>query len=329
MGKDGPVSNQYPPPGRAGASALPPVLRGAVDLSSLAAPRQQPAAAGTAPSAPSSSPAIVNVSTADFETAVIRRSMEVPVVVELWATGAPEGAELSAALDKVARESGGTFVLARVDVRAEPAVGQAFQLTAIPSVYAVIKGQPVHLFDGYMSPEQLRAFVDEVLVVAASNGVTGRVTGVVASATPDDEAEPVDPAAEQRDAAVDAIDAGDWDAAERAYRDVLALLPSDQDAQAGLALVQLLRRTDGLDPQDVNTRADADPTDVSSACAAADFAFVEGAPALAFERLVTTVRLTSGAERNAARAHLLGLFELAGDDPAVAKARLALANALF
>jgi putative thioredoxin len=50
----------------------------------------------------------------------------------------------------------------------------------------------------------------------------------------------------------------------------------------------------------------------------------------AFERLIETVRQTSGEDRDAARTHLLGLFEVAGpDDPRVSRARTRLANALF
>jgi len=49
-----------------------------------------------------------------------------------------------------------------------------------------------------------------------------------------------------------------------------------------------------------------------------------------FQRLIDAVRVTSGADREAARQHLLVLFEVAGPgDPRVAKARRDLASALF
>jgi putative thioredoxin len=96
-----------------------------------------------------------------------------------------------------------------------------------------------------------------------------------------------------------------------------------------LAQVELLTRAGAAGP-DVRVRADADPADVPTACAAADLDLVEGHVAEAFARLVEAVRRTSGDDREAARRHLLDLFALVGDeDPRVPPARLALANALF
>jgi len=74
----------------------------------------------------------------------------------------------------------------------------------------------------------------------------------------------------------------------------------------------------------------ADPADVEAATLAADALVITGDAAGAFALLVECVRQTSGAERDRARQHLLELFEIVGPDhPAVAPARLSLANALF
>jgi putative thioredoxin len=79
----------------------------------------------------------------------------------------------------------------------------------------------------------------------------------------------------------------------------------------------------------MHARATADPADVEAACAVADAELAAGDPEAAFARLVEAVRLCGGEERKRAREHLLSLFDLVGDDPRVARARLALANALF
>jgi putative thioredoxin len=179
------------------------------------------------------------------------------------------------------------------------------------------------LFEGVADETQVRQIIDEVLRVAAANGLTGRVG--------DPAAAPDEPEADTRfDVAYDAIEAGDWDAADAAYRDILTTHPSDADAQAGIGQVALLRRTDGADPVAVLAAAAAAPDSLEAQALAADVELLTGRVEEAFARIVELVRRTSGDERSAAKDHLIGLFGLVGDaDPRVGKARTALANALF
>ena len=217
-------------------------------------------------------------------------------------------------------------MLAKVDLDANPRLGQAFQVQSIPAVFAVVKGQPVPLFQGALPEAQVRQYLDELLRVAEANGVNGRVQ--VADAAAEPEAEPeADP---RWDEAYDAIERGDLDAASAAYRALLDQTPGDADAQAGLGQVELLRRTQGLDQKAVRQAAADQPDDVAAQSAVADLDLLGGHVEDAFARLLDLVRRLSGDERNAARTHLVGLFELVGNqDDRVAKARTALANALF
>jgi putative thioredoxin len=140
-------------------------------------------------------------------------------------------------------------------------------------------------------------------------------------------AAPEDPRLDEAD---DALMTGDLDAAEQAYRKILAESPADTAAESGLAQVELYRRVSGVDPGDVLARAAADPDDVAAQQLAADVEVLSGQAADAYARLVAVVRRTAGDEREAVRRHLLSLFTVAGpDDPAVASARRALASALF
>lgn len=301
---------------------------GAVDLGALAArssaPRPAPAGAGDRAAAGAGGGAVLDVSEATFEQEVIERSMTVPVVIDFWASWCEPCKQLTPVLEKLAGEYAGRFVLAKIDADAEQRLAAAFRVQSIPTVFAVLKGQPVPLFQGALPEEQVRGAIEQVLEVAAANGITGTVAaGAPAPAAP---AEPaVDP---RFDEAYDAIERGDYDAAAAAYRSVLAQSPADADARAGLAQVELLRRVDGTDPDAVLAAA-TDPADVDAQCAAADVLLLTGDVDGAFGRLVDAVRRTSGDDRERARARLLELFELVGDDPRVAKARLALANALF
>lgn len=322
---------------RPGDIRIPP---GAVDLSGLR--RQPPPAtqtppgaapaggAGAAPPAAPSSGVIVEVTEATFEAEVVNRSLHVPVVIDFWAEWCGPCKQLSPVLEKLAIEYGGRWVLAKIDVEAEQRLGQAFQIQSIPSVMAVIGGQPVPLFQGAVGEDQARQVLDEVLRVAEANGVTGTVAvqpGESAQPTAAPAGPAVDPAYE---AAQSALDRGDLDGALAAFQSIRETNPADTEAAAAIARCELLIRTKGADEQAVRRLAAEAPDDVDAQIAAADLDLLRGAVDDAFARLVDTVRRTSEDDRDKARAHLLSLFAvLDPTDPRLATARRNLTNALF
>lgn len=299
---------------------------GAVDLAALAqrAPARPPAGAGAAPGGSY----VVDVTDATFGPAVAQRSMTVPVVVDLWATWCEPCKQLSPVLERLADAYAGRFVLAKVDVDANPQIAQAFQVQSIPMVAAVIGGRALPLFQGALPEAQVRQYLDQLLQAAAAAGVDG-VAEPVEPGGPAGPQEP--PAVDPRfEAAFEAIERGDLDGAAQAYRAVLAQAPADVEAKAGLAQVELLRRIAGVDPRAVRRAAAARPDDVAAQCDAADVDLAAGQVADAFARLVDAVRRSAGDDREQARRHLVELFELVDPaDPRLGAARLALANALF
>ncbi len=120
---------------------------------------------------------IRDVTDASFSRDVVDQSATVPVVLDLWADWCGPCKQLTPVLERLALEYRGRLVLAKVDVDAEPRIVEAFQVQSIPSVFAVLAGQPIPLFQGALTESQIRAYLEELLRVAAENGVTGRLPG--------------------------------------------------------------------------------------------------------------------------------------------------------
>ncbi|WP_213454222.1 tetratricopeptide repeat protein [Rhizomonospora bruguierae] len=294
--------------------------RGAVDLSALRSapsrPAPSPAPAGGAPAATAAPPgpgggvAVIDVTEATFQSEVLERSLRTPVVIDFWAEWCEPCKQLSPVLERLAMEGGGAWVLAKIDVDANQRLAQMFRVQGIPMVFAVVGGQPVDAFSGVVPEAQLRQWIGAVLKA-----------GGVQVETPEDP---------RMDVADEALMTGDLDAAEQAYKKILAEHPADASAEAGLAHVRLARRVTGVDPQAALAKAEADPDDIAAQLLAADVEMLSGLAQQAYTRLIGLVRRTPGEDRDRIRQHLVSLFTVAGpDDPAVAAARRALASALF
>jgi len=103
--------------------------------------------------------AAVDVTDATFQTDVIERSAQVPVVVDLWAEWCGPCKTLGPIIEKVVDETKGDVVLAKVDVDANPQVAQAFRVQSIPAVYALRNGEIVDSFIGALPEQAVRQFV--------------------------------------------------------------------------------------------------------------------------------------------------------------------------
>ena len=106
-------------------------------------------------------PHVIDVTTETFETEVLQRSLQTPVLVDFWATWCGPCKSLGPVLEKLAGEYGGAFVLAKVDVDKEQQVAAAFQIRSVPTVFLLVGGQPVDAFQGALPEGQLRQFLQQ------------------------------------------------------------------------------------------------------------------------------------------------------------------------
>jgi len=324
-------------------------LYGAVDLGArqAAAQRRQQAAQSPSPSQPGAPASanggfVIDVNEETFNTDVVERSRSTPVIMDLWAEWCGPCKQLSPVLEKLAGEAGGQWILAKVDVDANPQLSAALQVQSIPMVVAVLGGQLVDGFLGAMPEAQVRQWIGQVLAVAEKMGMQlaapaeadadaddleGAGGNVAGSAAGVPSAPGLPPAYAEARAA---MERGDLDGAAKAFEQELAANPADPVAATGLAQVNLVRRVSSYDQAKARREAAERPGDVAAQARVADIEIASGRIEEAFNRLLGVVRRTSGEERDQARAHLVSLFELLPpNDPQVKKARSALSALLF
>jgi putative thioredoxin len=301
-------------------------MAGAVDLAAVKARSEAASRAAENPPPPAGQ-YVIDVTEQSFQTDVLDRSFQLPVVIDVRSERSPASQQLSALLEKLAAEADGGWLLARIDIDANMRVAQALQVQAVPTVFAVLGGQLVPGFEGALPEAQLREFLGAVAQAASEAGLPGAKAGPT-------EPQPADEPAEEPDdprfvAAEEALQQGDYALAAERYQAIIDAEPGNTEAALALGQVRLLERIESLDPA-LAARADEAPDDVEAQLAAADLAFSEGDAEAAFTRLIGLLARTAGNDRDTVRERLLALFDLLGaDDPRVAPARRDMARVLF
>ncbi|MEY3676857.1 MAG: hypothetical protein RL351_84, partial [Actinomycetota bacterium] len=230
--------------------------------------------------------------------------------------------QLSEKLVALVRKLDGKMFLLRVDTQASLSVAQAFGVKEVPSVVALIKGQPIPLFEGDQTADTIQTVLTRLLQVAEENGVNGLLE--VSTEFTEEQVQELPP---KHKAAYDAIDAGDYEAAIFHYESALNENPADAMAVAGLAQSKLLLRTKGIDFEAVLASS---PSDFDATVLKADACVAVGHAAEGYQTILNSFATADKDEREKLRKHLLELFSVSPPDaPELAAARRALAALLY
>jgi len=253
---------------------------------------------------------------------VIELSSIVPVVVSFYTQDNAESMTLNSKLEKLVISAEGKFLLAKVDIQTNAKLAEAFGVQVPATVAVILEGEPRPLFQGDQLEASLADFIGKLVEVASSQGLNGtlEVDGEEKA-----EAEPQLSASEQ--AALDAMDKGDFSTAVKIYEEELKQNPGNELLSERLAQVKLVERTFN---GDIEKELALDPSSVTEAMRKADFHLAVGQSEEAFDLLLNWFDKANSDERKVLSALFIELFTVVGKShPAVTHARKLLAMKMF
>ena len=300
-------------------SELNSSIRGAVDLSALANKVVKEKIDGKGAVKTVTVPAFSIELSEQLVRSVIEISNVVPVIVSFWDSASAESISLNSKLEKLSDSSAGTWFLAKLDVIAQPKLAEAFGINTPATVAMILAGEPRPLFQGDQSETDLVTFLDKLIELAKSQGLDGRLVVGDTASQPEPQLSP------NEQAALDAMENGDFESAVAIYQKELQERPNDETLIERLAQVKLVARTYS---GNLEVELAANPKTQAELTRKADYLLAIGDAETAFNLLLDY--FDQAEDRAQLISHLLELFNATGKNhPAVIQARKQLAVKMF
>lgn len=278
---------------------------------------------------------IIDVSDSNFQELVIAKSRDIPVLLDFWAPWCGPCKALGPALEKLATEYAGRFILAKLNVDENPQASMALRVQTVPTVYIFKDGQPVDGFQGAQPESALRALLDrhvpapavDALEVARQAFEAGKLEQAAEGFRAILEEKPDSGAARLGMARI-ALQAGDMGAAQ-GWVDGISEDNSEYFAAQKLKGVMGFH-ADGGNEQALRDRVERTSNDVEAWYSLGATLAIQNRLEEAMDAFLKVVELDRSFRDDAGRLALLSLFELVGnEDPAVLTCRRRLASLLF
>ncbi|MBB5209501.1 thioredoxin [Chiayiivirga flava] len=282
---------------------------------------------------------VFDVTTARFQDEVLQKSLEVPVLVDFWATWCGPCKTLGPILEKLAADYNGAFVLAKVDVDAEQQLAGYFGIRSVPTVVLIRDGQPVDGFPGALPEGQLRQFLAQHGIEPLAAQAPESVEDIVPVAVDPQievqtlrEAIAAEPARDdlKLDLALALTRIGDTDEATRLLDGLPANLAVDdraKRARATLGFAALLK--DAPPRAELERRIAADERDLRARHLLGAHLMAAGESQAALDQFLEMLRLDKAFDDNLPRRALIDAFNSIDDADLVSRYRRRMSSLVF